>query len=265
MALPNLIEMYVNTPRLRLVGRVPRSDPWKVGFRHLLRQIRVRPACRLPRSVRKRWTRHLNDTLIVQLLHPRPWRPNYRSLLPFKQLRELEIEFSCEDGCSSTMDDDIITDMARAMPRLETLQLGENRAEPPPVSQPRDSQPWLVIAQIYPPSTSTFEWIASMPHQRLLGLLTLGPQPGRDCALTDLDVGKTPMLEESALMAALTLVRIFPNIMQIDYTDENWGKVSDSIYLSGQIVDCSSKERPLSTPRCNLSDTFPGATFEGGS
>ena len=50
-----------------------------------------------------------------------PWRPNYRSLLSFTQLRELEIYFSCDDGCSSTIDDDIITDMARAMPRLEIL------------------------------------------------------------------------------------------------------------------------------------------------
>ncbi|KAF9643055.1 hypothetical protein BDM02DRAFT_3264243, partial [Thelephora ganbajun] len=29
----------------------------------------------------------------------RPWRPNYRSLLPFTQLEELVIEFSCERGC----------------------------------------------------------------------------------------------------------------------------------------------------------------------
>jgi hypothetical protein len=53
-----------------------------------------------------------------------PWRPNYRPLLPFTQLQCLTIGFSCELGCSSTIDDDTITDLARAMPRLETLELG---------------------------------------------------------------------------------------------------------------------------------------------
>ena len=54
-----------------------------------------------------------------------PWRPNYRSLLPFTQLKELAIDFSCEGGCSSTIDDGIITDIAQAMPKLEVLHLGE--------------------------------------------------------------------------------------------------------------------------------------------
>jgi hypothetical protein len=58
-----------------------------------------------------------------------PWRPNYRSLLSFTQLREL----------------------------------------------PRGTQSWPIIAQIYIPSVSTFEWIASMFCRQLLGPLTLGP------------------------------------------------------------------------------------------
>jgi hypothetical protein len=83
--------------------------------------------------------------------------------------------------------------------------------------------------------------------------------------LKDLDVGEISMPEESVLMVTLTLVRIFPNISGIEDGNENWGKVSDAICLSGQIVDRSSKEHSLSTPRSNLSDTSPGTSLESGS
>ena len=52
------------------------------------------------------------------------WNPNYSSLLPFTQLTVLMIWIPCNVSCSSTVDDDIITNIARAMPRLETLHLG---------------------------------------------------------------------------------------------------------------------------------------------
>ena len=54
----------------------------------------------------------------------RSWNPNHSSLLSFNQLKNVEIEFSCEGGCSSRVDDDIIVGLARAMPKLEVLQLG---------------------------------------------------------------------------------------------------------------------------------------------
>ena len=53
------------------------------------------------------------------------WNPSYSSLLIFKQMRPLEIEFSCHNpGCSSTVNDDIVTSLTRAMPKLEILRLG---------------------------------------------------------------------------------------------------------------------------------------------
>ena len=58
------------------------------------------------------------------------WNPNYYSLLPFTQLAHLLIEFSCDDGCSSTVDDDVITTLAQAMPSLKFLSLGN-----PPCSE----------------------------------------------------------------------------------------------------------------------------------
>ena len=59
------------------------------------------------------------------------WDPNYSSLLAFSQLKEVEIEFSCAGGCSSKIDDDIIMSLARAMPKLETLQLGDPPCDTP--------------------------------------------------------------------------------------------------------------------------------------
>ena len=53
---------------------------------------------------------------------PHGWEPNYLSLLPFTQLKQLVIEFSCMDDCTSKVDDDIITDLARALPELEIVR-----------------------------------------------------------------------------------------------------------------------------------------------
>ena len=49
------------------------------------------------------------------------WRPNYRSLLPFGQLEELTVGSSCGHDYTSTIDDDIITDLALAMPKFESI------------------------------------------------------------------------------------------------------------------------------------------------
>ena len=40
------------------------------------------------------------------------WDPNYSSLLPFTQMTCLTIGFFCDDGCSSSVDEDIIINLA---------------------------------------------------------------------------------------------------------------------------------------------------------
>ena len=67
------------------------------------------------------------------------WDPDYRSLLPLTQLKNLDIEFSCFDHCSSRVDDHIIIDLAQAMPKLEILRLGDAPCETIGVLQSRDS------------------------------------------------------------------------------------------------------------------------------
>jgi hypothetical protein len=194
-----------------------------------------------------------------------PWRPNYHDLLSFTQLRELEIRFSCERGCSSTIDDAIITDMARAMPKLKTLRLGED-----PCGTPTGvTAEGLTILAYYCPNLSDL-----CIHFRVDSLSTLPaisgtPRVGsttlrRDCALKTFHAGETPMLGESVLMAALILARIFPYISSISRADENWKKVLDAICLSGQIVDHTSKEHSPAASR-TLVTPSPGATLESGS
>jgi hypothetical protein len=185
----------------------------------------------------------------------RPWRPNYYTLLSFKQLRELEIWFSCDGGCSSTIDDDIITDMARAMPKLETLRLGDEPCQTPTGVTAKG----LTVLAYYCPNLSSL-----IIHFRVDSFNALPTNAGiphtgtaaqrRDCTLTNLDVGEIRMPEESTLAVALTLARIFPYISWIGYIDNNWEKVLDAICLSRQIVDHTSKEHTCAASRSDLND-----------
>ena len=52
------------------------------------------------------------------------WNPDYTSLLPFMQMVDLYITSSCDGGCSPRMDDDIVINLPRTMPKLEALKLG---------------------------------------------------------------------------------------------------------------------------------------------
>ena len=55
-----------------------------------------------------------------------PWNQNYSFFLPFTELAHLVIGFPCGTGCSSSVDDGVVTNLARTMPKLETLRLGDD-------------------------------------------------------------------------------------------------------------------------------------------
>ena len=185
-----------------------------------------------------------------------PWRPNYRSLLPFTQLKQLVIEFSYRHYFSSTMDDDIITDLARAMPKLEILHFGD-----PPCRTPTGvTVKGLAALAYYCPRLSSL-----CVHFQVAGLDPLEiPQvtssgestiPREDCALTCLRVGNIYVPEESTLVVALTLLRIFPRLDDIKYIDQRWEKVAHAISVSKKFADHSSKKHSFDTPRKNIDDT----------
>jgi len=61
----------------------------------------------------------------------------------------------------------------------------------------------------------------------------------------DLDVGEICLPEESALMVALTLLRIFPRLDYIKYHNMGWGKVVNAISRSKRLANHSSNKHLL--------------------
>ena len=180
------------------------------------------------------------------------WNPNYYSLLSFKQLKELVIEFSCEAGCSSSVDDEILTALAQAMPQLETLQIGKTPCQTPSnvtvqgLIALAHHCPGLFKLRIHFQTDSLVIALAD----ELIPVPSLGKShlPRDDCALATLEVGEIPMLPQYILPVTLALLRIFPRLLLIEYVDEGWKWVAETIRLSRKIdslVRRSGKIPPL--------------------
>lgn len=197
-----------------------------------------------------------------RLYASRPWSPNYSSLLRFTHLSDLVIEFPCGDTCSSKVDDDVVTDLARAMPKLVILRLGDEPCRKPPTGVTIKG---LVALAHY----CSDLWNLRI-HLRLARLrdppAIWVPNPGptapmRDCALTELDVGKTQAPKGSTLALGVTLTRIFPRIERIRHTDKSWDEVAELIADCSNVIKHACKERSPSTLQRGVNDTFPGATL----
>ena len=182
-----------------------------------------------------------NTLSVLHLFTSCSWNPNYSSLLPFTQLVDLDIEFSCESGCSSTLDDDIIIYLSRAMPKLERLKLGNE-----PCSEFTAGVTTRGLAAL---ARHCPNLISLCIHFQVASLCAPPTSPGMtpdvvssasrtDCALTRLVVGEMPVPEESALAVAQTLLRIFPRIETLDFTNGGWRSVDTAICSSGKSIDC---------------------------
>ena len=165
------------------------------------------------------------------------------SLLPFRQLKKLVSMFPCSRGRSSMIDDDIITDLARAMPKLEHLQFRISPCETPAGVTVKG----LAVLAYYCPHLSNlcvrFQVAGIDPSE--IPQATPSDEPTslrEDCALTFLRVGDIYVPEESTLMVALTLLRIFPRLNNIIYNNPRWEKVAYAIRVSKKLVDHSSKK-----------------------
>ena len=191
---------------------------------------------------------------------PNSWAPNYRSLLPFTQLKELVINSPCLGGCWSVADDDIIADIAQAMPGLEILHLGH------PCRTPVNGITATGFATLahYCPHLSTLR-----VHFEVANLLDLpeipgvppGGKPTVPCALTELDVERILLPKEFVLGVSLTLLRIFPRIQSIKYHDERWREVDDMIFRSKLLADRKSKKPTVVLSRSKSDDTSPGTAL----
>lgn len=174
-----------------------------------------------------------NTLSVFRFYTSRSWNPYYSSLLSFKQLKELIIEFACDGGCSSKVNDNVITTLAQAMPKLEILQLGST-----PCQTPTGATVYGLIA------------LASRcPHLSKLRIHFRGdslvsaamdaattPLPIKktdllreDCALVDLEVGDIPIPPRSNTRVVLMLLQIFPRILNVKYTNPGWKRVAESI------------------------------------
>lgn len=178
----------------------------------------------------------------------RSWAPNYSSLLGFKQLTALEVEFSCRDGCSSKVDDDIITSLARAMPKLEILRLGE---------APCSALTGVTLKGLVALASHCIQLSELRVHleAKELAKATASTEPPclsenaptvlrASCALTNLQVGETPIEPQIVSAVALTLLQIFPRIHNVEYVDPRWESVKETIKLFKRIgghIDHTSK------------------------
>jgi hypothetical protein len=197
-------------------------------------------------------TTSIQDTLsMLEFCTSRSWDPNYRSLLRFTQLTQLDIEFSCHNGCSSRVDDDIIISLAQAMPKLEILRLGGApcRASTGGTIKGLVALSWgclrLSELRIHFRATSLMQAVAGAGAPSPSGHGTAVRR--EDCGLTDLEVGYIPLPEGSTLKVALTLLQIFPHLLNVTYLEGRWHRVVETIQLFKQIgtlVQDTSKAPP---------------------
>ena len=183
----------------------------------------------------------------------RPWRPTYRSLLPFTQLTMLIIESPCTLGCSSTIDDDSIVDLARAMPKLRTLSLGDKPCQTPGGVTVKGLTA-LAHHCLHLSSLCIHFQVATLdpPQIPIPASVDESTVSREGCALSFLQAGWIRVPEKSTLMVALTLLGIFPHLESIGYNGRGWKTVSDAIRNSKNLIRCSGKKDSFVTLRAAL-------------
>ena len=143
--------------------------------------------------------------------------------------------------CSSTIDDDIVVDLARAVPKLEIRRIGRTPCETPTGVTAKGlaalahycrhlSRLRIHFQVVNPDSPKTPVVISG-------GGFTI---PREDqCALTVLEVGEIYIPEESTLVVALTLLRIFPRLETISngYGGRRWQEIEDALRCSKRFID----------------------------
>jgi hypothetical protein len=187
------------------------------------------------------------------------WNPNYSSLLPFTQLVYLVVGFACYGECSSTVDDDIIVNLSRAMPKLETLYLGGDPCRQTTAGVTKKGLvavahhcPNLLFLRIHFRADS----LSDPPATHGIVLNAEPVASSMDYFSMELDVGDILVPEESALSIALTLLHIFPRIEITNEANEGWEEVRNAIKRSRGIADFSSKQRPITTPEVSSTTTL---------
>lgn len=160
----------------------------------------------------------------------------------FKNLTSLKLLSECPPTICQTFDltDDDIDLLTQAMPRLESLAIGEEPCEAP--SQTTFNSLYIISRRC--PRLTTLQlhfnparFVAkvdtdSESRDVTLGLFEFGTPPSELCSVTTLDVGKIPLTRQVANVSyimALGLLGVFPRLEQIKYDDSDWDETNDLI------------------------------------
>ena len=130
------------------------------------------------------------------------------------------------------VDDNIVIDISRAMPKLQVLKLSD---EPCGEFTVGVTAKGIMTLVLHCPDLSHLRihfQVASLgaPPASLGIGRNIEPAGSRTgCTLTELTVGEIRVPEESALVVAQTLLHIFPRIETILPIEEGWKEVQDAI------------------------------------
>ena len=192
-----------------------------------------------------------NTLLELHFIPLCPLSSNYSSLLAFTRLEILKITSPCNGRCSSTVDDNMIIRLSRAMSKLKDLELGgvscrqsAGGVTTKGLAALARNCPNLFTLRIHL-QVSSRETLQASP-EAVPNIKTTAPYV--DCALIGLEAGKIPLPEGSVSMVAQTLLRIFPRIKFIDGVGEMWEKVGKEISRSRQNFGCTGRQHALTTP-----------------
>ena len=180
-----------------------------------------------------------------------PLNSNYSSLLAFTRLEILKVSSCCNGRCSSTVDDNMIIHLSRAMSKLKVLELGGVTC--------RQSAGGVTTKGLMALARNCPNLSILRVHLQVASLEALPASPEAapdiettapcvDCALTGLEAGKIPLPEGSVSLVAQTLLRIFPRIEFIEGVGEMWDKVGKEISRSRQTFGCTGRQYTPITP-----------------
>ena len=169
----------------------------------------------------------------------RPWNPNYRPLLSFVQLNNLVVAFPCNEHCSSGVDDNLIVDLVRALPKLGILKLG---------GAPCGNPTGITAKGLIALACGCRHLSELRIHFQTASLIQPVPAPGtlsptegepvvrrQDCALTSLEVGETPIPAGAEWVVTIALLQIFPRLLEIGSRARRWEVVLGNLRRFKQI------------------------------
>jgi hypothetical protein len=155
-----------------------------------------------------------------------------RPLLSFGRLTTLKLTNSCtKERCGVQLNDSIISELARGLPQLTSLVLGDIPCRSP--------TPGVTVASLVALSTNCVDLDFLRLHFNTNDIVSRGttyanPQMHKfACKLRTLSVGSQPLPSEpnDILLATFTILYIFPHVETIAHKGGGWKQVERGVQL----------------------------------